>query len=67
MKTSREMAVMIGRIITASTTPTVSVDRPDWAIGTSEPNSGMNPRFSRSHGNTLRAITGASTVMPHSP
>ena len=46
--TSREMAVMIGRIMTASTTATVIIVRPLAAAGPL--NNGMNPRLSSSHG-----------------
>ena len=42
---------MIGRIITASTTPTVSIVRPLVDVGPAK--NGMNPRLSSSHGYML--------------
>ena len=62
--TSRVTAVMIGRIITASTTPTTSIVRPVADAGPS--NSGMNPSLSSSQ--VLSPTeAGPSTKMPQSP
>ena len=46
-KTSRQSAVTIGRIITASTTEAVKIVRPVPEAGPAK--SGMKPRFSVSH------------------
>jgi hypothetical protein len=56
---------MIGKIITANTTATVIIVRPDAAAGPL--NNGMNPTLSSNHGYTLRANTGANTNDPHNP
>ena len=56
---------MIGRIITASTMAAVMIVRPDDDAGPLK--SGMKPRLSSSHGYTLRARIGASTLMPQMP
>jgi hypothetical protein len=45
--TSRASALMIGRIITASTSPAVSMVRPVAEAGPAK--NGMNPRFSSAH------------------
>ena len=46
MKTSREIAVMIGRIMIASTIPAVNSERP---LGEGSPKIGMKPRWACSH------------------
>ena len=46
-KTSRLTAVMIGRIITASTRPAVSIVRPVAEVGPAK--IGMKPRYFSSH------------------
>ena len=62
--TSRERAVTIGKIITASTTATVRMVRPVPDAGPA--NSGMNPRCSVSQ-TKLGCRAGARTPMPHRP
>ena len=62
--TSRLTALMIGRIITASTRPATSIVRPVVEAGPAK--SGMKPRLSASHW-ALGTVAGASTVTPHSP
>ncbi len=61
--TSREIAAMIGRIMTASTIDAVSIERPTMR---SPPNSGMNPRYSlrNSEGPSMN---GTRKTTPHRP
>jgi hypothetical protein len=62
--TSRQIAVMIGRIMTASTSAAVRIVRPvPLAV---PPKNGIQPRYSLSHTKTGCAA-GASTPMPQRP
>ena len=63
-KTSRATAETIGRIITASTTPTTSIVRPVAEAGPAK--SGMKPRWSSSHPQA-RTAAGPRTKIPQSP
>ena len=56
---------MIGRIMTANTTPAVIIVRPEVDAGPAK--NGRKPRLSSSQGNTERARIGASTEMPQMP
>ena len=64
VNTERDTAVMIGRIITASTTPATSIVRPVAVAGPSK--NGMKPRWSASH-SWIPTDAGPSTTMPQSP
>ena len=64
--TSRVTAVMIGRIITASTMPAVKIVPPPATEALPVANRNSQPRFSLSHIAT-GCITGASTYRPHTP
>jgi hypothetical protein len=63
-KTSRETAETTGRIITASTTPAVSMVRPVTEAGPSK--NGMNPSLSTSQSRT-GTIAGPRTKIPQRP
>ena len=63
-KTSRVIALMIGRIMRASTNPTTSIVRPVAEAGPSK--SGIQPRWSASHC-WKSTDAGPSTAMPQSP
>ena len=62
--TSRATAETIGRIITASTTPTTSIVRPVTEAGPA--NSGIQPRWFSSHSISPTAA-GPRTKIPQSP
>ena len=61
---SRDMDVMIGRIMTASTTATVATVRGGFAAGPRK--SGIHPRYAATHFQN-GAMAGTRTMPPHSP